>query len=214
MRTSPIRSSKKYTKNSSRIHRRLLAWLRVGQHGGADEARHYGRRWPMARETRESSLDELAKGLASGTVSRGKALRWMGAALIGGALAAVPGMAWAAPAPGKGNCPTGRVKCRGRCVNLQSDANNCGQCSNVCSAAEVCAGGACVCPQGQLGCATGLCACPQGTGCSPVTGECAPICPDRPPEGACGRGECACPPGEFCFVDPRLGAFCRPNPPV
>jgi Stigma-specific protein, Stig1 len=102
----------------------------------------------MARETRESSLDELAKGLASGTVSRGKALRWMGAALIGGALAAVPGVAWAAPAEAKpvdqGNCPTARVKCRGRCVNLQSDANNCGQCSNVCSAAEVCAGGACV----------------------------------------------------------------------
>src|SRR5215212_690313 len=29
----------------------------------------------------ELSLDELAKGLASGTLSRGKAIRWMGGAL-------------------------------------------------------------------------------------------------------------------------------------
>ena len=29
------------------------------------------------------SLDELAKGLASGTLSRGKAIRWMGGALLG-----------------------------------------------------------------------------------------------------------------------------------
>jgi hypothetical protein len=40
---------------------------------------------------REGSFDELAKGLAAGTLSRGKALRLMGAALVGGALASVPG---------------------------------------------------------------------------------------------------------------------------
>jgi hypothetical protein len=44
-----------------------------------------------------TSLDELAKGLASGTTSRGKALRWMGGALVGAAVASVPGLAWAAP---------------------------------------------------------------------------------------------------------------------
>ena len=49
----------------------------------------------MVRETTERSLDELAKGLASGTLSRGKALRWMGGALLGAALASVPGVAWA-----------------------------------------------------------------------------------------------------------------------
>jgi hypothetical protein len=43
-----------------------------------------------------SSLDELAKGLASGTISRRKALRLMGSALLGGALASIPGVAWAA----------------------------------------------------------------------------------------------------------------------
>jgi hypothetical protein len=42
-----------------------------------------------------SSFDELAKGLASGTVSRGKALRLVGGALLGTALASVPG--WLGP---------------------------------------------------------------------------------------------------------------------
>ena len=49
----------------------------------------------MATQTTERSLDELAKGLASGTLSRGKAIRWMGGALLGAALASVPGVAWA-----------------------------------------------------------------------------------------------------------------------
>ena len=44
----------------------------------------------------EPSFDELARGLAVGTVSRRKALRLVGAALVGGALASLPGAAWAA----------------------------------------------------------------------------------------------------------------------
>ena len=42
-----------------------------------------------------TSFDELAKGLATSAISRRKALRWMGGALVGAALAAVPGVAWA-----------------------------------------------------------------------------------------------------------------------
>src|SRR5215211_5293732 len=37
----------------------------------------------------ESFFDELARGLADGSVTRGKALRLMGAALVGGALVSV-----------------------------------------------------------------------------------------------------------------------------
>jgi hypothetical protein len=44
----------------------------------------------------DHSLDDLARDLASGTISRGQALRWMGSALVGTALAVVPGVAWAA----------------------------------------------------------------------------------------------------------------------
>jgi hypothetical protein len=47
--------------------------------------------------TRGHSFDELAKGLASGSVSRRQALRLMGGALLGGMLASIPGLAQAVP---------------------------------------------------------------------------------------------------------------------
>jgi hypothetical protein len=51
----------------------------------------------MARQTTESSFDELTRGLANGGVSRREALKWLGAALLGGALAFTPKVAEAAP---------------------------------------------------------------------------------------------------------------------
>jgi hypothetical protein len=64
----------------------------------------------VSQETSNRSFDELARGLASGTLSRGKAIRLMGAALLGGALASFPGTAWAA----KG----GRSSCAHFCQSL------------------------------------------------------------------------------------------------
>jgi hypothetical protein len=52
----------------------------------------------------EHSFDELARGLASGTLSRRKALRLMGAALVGSALASIPGVALAADEGGNREC--------------------------------------------------------------------------------------------------------------
>jgi hypothetical protein len=46
----------------------------------------------MTKEAGERYFDELASGLASGSISRGRALKLMGAALVGGALASVPGV--------------------------------------------------------------------------------------------------------------------------
>jgi hypothetical protein len=83
---------------------------------------------------RDGPFDELAKGLATGTVSRRKALRMFGAALVGGTLASIPGMAWAA----RPTCPSG-VRCRGKC----------------CEVGATCvkgAGGGCACPTGQIVC--------------------------------------------------------------
>jgi hypothetical protein len=60
---------------------------------------------------RDHSLDELAKGLANGSLSRRDALKWAGAALVGGLLGSIPGAAWAnhrpghADPPGKGHNP-------------------------------------------------------------------------------------------------------------
>jgi hypothetical protein len=63
----------------------------------------------MARETAESSFDELTRGLASGSISRGRALRLMGAALVGGTLASL-GVGGVAVADNECK-PTGK-KCR------------------------------------------------------------------------------------------------------
>jgi hypothetical protein len=55
-----------------------------------------GERSPSVNPTKvDHSIDALAKGLADGTMSRLEAVRLVGAALLGGALASVPGFAWA-----------------------------------------------------------------------------------------------------------------------
>jgi hypothetical protein len=70
----------------------------------------------MARDKGASSFDELAIGLASGKLSRGKAIRLMGAALVGGVLASVPGVAWAAKPLGYKGCPiAGTCRVNGEC---------------------------------------------------------------------------------------------------
>jgi hypothetical protein len=51
---------------------------------------------------RDGVFDDLARGLADGTLTRGKAIRLMGAALVGGGLASFPGTAWAAKGGGGG----------------------------------------------------------------------------------------------------------------
>jgi hypothetical protein len=131
-----------------------------------------------------TSLDELAKGLASGTLSRGKALRWMGGALVGAALTSIPGVAWAAKPPsppggGGGNCAAGELKCRGICVNPQTNPNNCGGCFKTCGGAQICTGGQCVCPPGT---------CLSGGQCinATTTTNCGPTC------ATCGTGQGCC----------------------
>ena len=146
----------------------------------------------------DSSFDGLARGLADGTISRRRALRMIGGALVGGVLASIPGMAWAAkPAPcpsgkkcgkrccpdasfvcSKGNCacPSGTTNCGGTCVNLttfQTDPQNCGTCGNIC---------------------------PPGTACS--SGECLSLC---------SGGQSCCCQCSYCQVDEN--GFCIPGAP-
>ena len=127
-----------------------------------------GKGEPMSPEEREHSFDELAKGLASGTVSRGKAIRWMGGALLGAALASLPGVALADDdcrrlgrecrrdsqccsrnCIRRGDdkvcaCPTGRTRCKDdRCVNLNTNERHCGECFNRCAEGEQCVNGMC-----------------------------------------------------------------------
>src|SRR5215217_3343514 len=78
---------------------------------------HGNREKPMLTEksqpnrTGKHSFDELAKGLATGTVSRRQVLRLFGGALLGGLMASIPGVALAqktgGPPPGGGGPPPG-----------------------------------------------------------------------------------------------------------
>jgi hypothetical protein len=84
---------------------------------------------PLRRDpTREDSFDELAKGMASGAISRRKALKLVGAAVFGGALVSLfPGVAEARHRrhrckPGQRGCAIGVCKCPkgSRCVGAGS----------------------------------------------------------------------------------------------
>jgi hypothetical protein len=103
----------------------------------------------MARE--ESFFDELARGLAEGSVTRGKALRLMGAALVGGTLASlgIDGEAGADPPGCKRNgkaCKKDTQCCSGNCSNgtcacktYSSDCNNNSECcSGYCNQFGIC----------------------------------------------------------------------------
>jgi hypothetical protein len=91
------------------------------------------------------SFDELARSIADGTMPRRRALRLFGTALAGTVMASIPAVAWARPSPppGGGRCPPGQTRCRGMCVDHQSDPNNCGRCQHACSSVETCVGGTC-----------------------------------------------------------------------
>jgi hypothetical protein len=166
----------------------------------------------MSPEAREHSFDELTRGLASGSLSRGKALRLMGAALVGGTLASL-GIGEAAA---DDECkPTGK-KCR---KNQQCCSGNCsksgtsrfGTCAcqengGTCSSGTQCCSGNCVsgtcaaCPSGTMPCGTQCC---QTTGETCVNGECCPnarVC-------TIGTSVTCCPEGQECGD----GACCISN---
>jgi hypothetical protein len=149
----------------------------------------------VSQQTTNRSFDDLARGLANGTLSRRKALRLMGGILVGGALASVPGVALADDdcrrfgrrcrrdsqccsknCVRRGDdkvcgCPEGKTRCGGRCVTH-------------------CAGGGrpnpdtceCGCPSGQVLC-NGSCVsnqCGTGQTFDSSTCQCLSACPDQP----------------------------------
>jgi hypothetical protein len=174
----------------------------------------------MARETTESSFDELARGLASGTLSRGRALRLLGGVLVGSALASVvPGAAWADDdCRGFGRrcrrdrqccsgncirrgdekvcgCPEDKTRCGLRCINLQTDERHCGSCSNRCADGAECVDG--VCQDAGPICTP---SCTIGSACY-ANQDGTTFC-------ACGFSMCtndcsACAPGQTCALNPQ-----------
>jgi hypothetical protein len=145
----------------------------------------------MARE--ESFFDELARGLADGSVTRGKALRLMGGALVGAALASFPGVAWA-----NDRCSEGQTRCGDRCVNLKTNERHCGSCRNRCGTKQTCCGGRCVnLKRSERHCGSCSNRCAEGEEC--VDGVCGgePIC-TPPCPSPCGCFDRADGTGTVC----------------
>jgi Cys-rich repeat protein len=146
----------------------------------------------MSPEARERSFDALATGLASGSISRGRALRLMGAALVGGALGSLGIGEAAADRPGCKRtgkvCTKDKVCCSGNCVN------------NTCAA----------CPTGTVLLSNGTCArtCISSADCSASCTGCAAAnsgdyCYTAPGSQTPCTTDSQCPQGELCN-----GRFC------
>jgi hypothetical protein len=148
----------------------------------------------MSPEARERSFDELASGLASGTLSRRRALRLMGAALVGGTLASL-GIGEAAAddlckPPGK-KCRKNAQCCSGKCEDHKCAAA-CTSNGGSCTADSACCSG--ICDSGT--CAT----CRSNGGSCTSSSQCC--------GGNCSNGTCsACPPGT---VELSNGTCARP----
>jgi hypothetical protein len=150
---------------------------------------------PEGGPAAEHSFDELAKGLANRSLSRGDALKWVGAAIVGGLLASIPGVAWAShkpshappgqsppPPPPPPECPSTQV---------------CG--SACCQSGESCVNGTCLSPESPP---------------PPPPPESPP--PPPPPEcpstqqvcGSASVGYTCCPPGNDCTGSDDFGWYC------
>jgi len=147
----------------------------------------------MSPEARERSFDELARGLASGSVSRRKALRLMGAALVGGTMASLGlgGVAGADP-PG---CKRAGKRCKKdkQCCSGNCSGGTCaacaadrvlltnGTCAKFCEEHAECAASCLGCFATQENTFIGICEAVSNSG---------------------GGGSCtthaACPTGEYC----------------
>jgi len=151
---------------------------------------HNGNHSHQEHPTADLSFDDLAKGIASGTVSRRKALRILGAALVGGVLASIPGVALAKPKPGKctrnSQCPATQACINGVC-GCPSTTTLCGgSCvSNVCGPNETFNTTICQCE--TVGCTAGT------TGCAGPSRQ--SFCMERVDGGGtvciCGVDSCA-----------------------
>ncbi len=153
----------------------------------------------------EHSFDELARGLASGTVSRRKALRLMGAALVGGTLASL-GIGEAAADLCKRNgkaCKKDKQCCSGNC-----EGGTCAACTvNTDCSSGRCASDVCAepCPSDRVLLSNGTCAaaCVTNDDCAGCGGclEAASgafYCRDSfGPRGEC-QSDDDCPTGQFC----------------
>jgi glucosylceramidase len=67
-------------------------------------------------------------------------------------------------------CGADQIACGLHCVDVATDAANCGGCGVPCTTGQTCEAGACVCPSGAVDC-NGACVAPDTVGCGGATGS-------------------------------------------
>ena len=149
----------------------------------------------MSPEARERSFDALATGLASGSISRGKAIKLMGAALVGGTLASL----------GIGGVAAAAEDDQGENEECKRNGKKCKRSNQCCSGN--CVNGTCgACPPGSTLCGTTCC--PGATcTCAPVSGG-GQACIQTPTGGLDAVSDCAlCSPTSVCVLSNTPGSF-------
>ncbi len=145
--------------------------------------------------TGQNSFDELAKGLASGTITRVQALKLIGAAVLGTML--VPLLPRRAFADSEDGCPAAHDPCGDICCRPGEECCGNGTC---CGAAEKCCGDGICCGAAE-DCCAGTC-CEHRKDC--VDGQC--VC--SPQFVTCGS-ECCDPILETCVGGQCRNLFCE-----
>jgi hypothetical protein len=131
----------------------------------------------------ESFFDDLARGLADGSVTRGKALRLMGAAVVGGTLGSfgISGVAVADDEckPNNKKCRKDKQCCSGKCDGGKcapppppgcTPGTTCGPAGSLCFANASGVGATCVCEGGA--CVTSCDMCSGSEVCVLAAGTC------------------------------------------
>jgi hypothetical protein len=141
--------------------------------------------YARGRATEKDSFDELAKGLASGTVTRIQALKLVGSAILSAVLLPLFSRIGLA----QEECDPDEVLCGSECCDAE---DCCG--ATCCGAAEDCCGGIACCGPAEE-CCFGVC-CENGKVCDATSGLC--VC--SPERVSCGS-ECCDPLLETCGED-------------
>jgi hypothetical protein len=108
---------------------------------------------PQEQAVGTSTFDEVAKGLAQGTITRGRALRLVGAGLISTILGSIVGSGIAEAAP---RCPSGGPGCNAQCRHTGGGTCYCVKLANGNTTCVVpfCGGASCTrnndCPSGWV----------------------------------------------------------------
>lgn len=158
--------------------------------------------------TGKHSFDELAKGLASGTVTRGQAMKLVGAAILGTTLTSLFTRRASAQSV---SCPEDLEPCGNTCCDTTEEC-----CGGVCCEPDkVCVDGQCVCEAGSIACGSTCCnavtdICVDGQCRNPFCESCAGHC-CQIVDGGVLIDQACCTAGDSTCIRAGVGCICCPR---